>query len=135
MQFNAGNDINIGHYFLENDKSRPFEHRSKMGLLESQVDAQTGFAWCSFKRPFRPESTLDLNLDNPLYYFYFKGTINPDDNTMFLPKSDEIQRSKRRFNVTQAYYDVRYKPFAAASNSLQVGSILVWTTFFIINLV
>ena len=74
-----GNDVNIGHYFLENDESQPFEHRSKIGLLESQVDSKTGFAWCSFARPFRAESTLDLNLDHHLYYFYFKGTINPDD--------------------------------------------------------
>ena len=77
--FNIGNDVNIGHYFLENDESQPFEHRSKIGLLNSQVDSKTGFAWCSFARPFRPEATLDLNLDHHLYYFYFKGTINPDD--------------------------------------------------------
>jgi len=130
------NDVNIGHYFLENDESQPFEHRSKIGLLESQVDSKTGFAWCSFARPFRPESTLDLNLDHHLYYFYFKGTINPDDRSLSLPKLDEIQRSTlRRFNRTRAYYDVRYKPLAAASTSSPIGSMLILTAFLIINLV
>jgi hypothetical protein len=45
---------------------------------QSGIDNETGFAWCSFTRPMRPEDALDLDLADKMYHFYFMGSINND---------------------------------------------------------
>lgn len=69
----SGIEMELGHYFLEDDQSEPYKHRSEIRLLNSGIDDETGLSWCSFTRPIRPETPLDLDLTKNLYHFYFKG--------------------------------------------------------------
>ena len=70
-----GNEMELEHYFIENQNSEPFKHRAPIRLLDSGIDSESGLSWCSFTRPIRPETPLDLDLTEKLFHFYFKGLI------------------------------------------------------------
>lgn len=75
-----GNQMELGHYFLEDNQSEMHKHRSDIQLVDSGIDPDSGLSWCSFKRPIRPETLLDLDLTKSLYQFYFKGKFHPENS-------------------------------------------------------
>ena len=50
------NNVDISHYFLEDKNSQPFEHRSRIRLIDFGIDNESGISWCTFVRPQRPVS-------------------------------------------------------------------------------
>ena len=38
----AGKQMELGHYFIENQNSEPFEHRAFISLLDSGIDEESG---------------------------------------------------------------------------------------------
>ena len=38
----AGKQMELGHYFIENQNSEPFEHRAFIRLLDSGIDEESG---------------------------------------------------------------------------------------------
>ena len=82
--------------------------RLRIRMVDSGIDTESGISWCSYIRPQRPETELDLDLTEKLYHFYFRGEFGPDSTSIVLPSLDEIQKSSYRFNITEPYNDIRY---------------------------
>ena len=82
--------------------------RLRIRMVDSGIDTESGISWCSYIRPQRPETELDLDLTEKLYHFYFRGEFGPDSTSIVLPLLEEIQKSSYRFNITEAYNDIRY---------------------------
>jgi len=118
-----GKQMELGHYFIENQNSEPFEHRAFIRLLDSGIDEESGLSWCSFTRPMRPETPLDLDLTDKLYHFYFKGRIN--DSRLIMPKANMVQKSGFKFNITEPFVDIRYTGTGSVTSCISLFKIIV----------
>ena len=126
------NNVDIAHYFLEDKNSQPYEHRLNIRLIESGIDTESGLSWCSFLRPQKPETELDLNLNDYLYHFYFKGKFNSSTDSITLPPFDQIEKSSYQLNITDVY-DTTHFPIESSSKSGGSSDLLIinqWIFFY-----
>ncbi len=107
--------MELRHYLLEDETSRPFLHATPIRLRNSAVDPETGFTWCTFTRDIRPRDAYDLDLTRKFYHFYFWGRL--DDERGDVPVVHDklrrrLHRSRMRLNASAPYSEVEYDPVA-----------------------
>lgn len=127
--YRKGDQVMLNHYLVEDSTTKPFEHRARLRMTDSGIDYETGYAWCAFRRPMRPEAVYDLDLADKMYHFYFWGQRN-NDSSLLLPSPSQIYKSSYRLNITEPYSEVGFTGGSGGRSASTVHHLS--TTFMIV---
>lgn len=126
--YREGDDIKLGHYLIENDRTQPYLHKSQLTLDGSDVDARKQFIWCQFRRPIQPESQWDLDLSRNMFHFYFMG--NKNNSEIYLPEDlSNVWNSGMKRNFSEIVNEIMFSGNAGSiclnSSAIFISSLII----------